>query len=118
MNTLITPVSTDDPRDLREKPEAPSYLSEQAGSQAGERWHSIQAEFVDDPRESVAQAHQLVSELMQHIVDTFSDERKQLEQQWSDGQSVSTEELRMCLQRYRTFFTRLLPLDQKPIEKH
>lgn len=133
MNTLITPVSdnqtrdtsygngtspsaADDPRDLRSRQPATPYMEEQKSSQAGERWQRIQSEFVDDPRESVAQAHQLVSDLMQHIIETFGDERRQLEQQWSEGQSVSTEDLRVCLQRYRSFFTRLLPLEQKPLE--
>ena len=132
MNTLITPVSdsqnrdktytnnmpqaADDPRDLRADTDHASFLPEQEGSQAGARWQRIQAEFVDDPRESVAQAHQLVSDLMQRIIDTFGNERHQLEEQWSEGQSVSTEDLRVCLQRYRSFFTRLLPLEQKPIE--
>ena len=147
MNTLITPVSdgkdqdtayggderperteriqrtsdinvtaADDPRDMRGRSDG-SYLQDHESSQAGERWQRIQAEFVDDPRESVAQAHQLVSDLMQRIIETFTNERSQLEHQWSEGQSVSTEDLRVCLQRYRSFFTRLLPLGQRPIEE-
>jgi hypothetical protein len=88
--------------------EAP-YLPDQTSAQAGERWQQVQAEFVDDPRKSVSEAHELVSELVQRIVDGFSHERDNLEQQWSKGDSVSTEDLRVCLQRYRTFFSRLLP---------
>jgi hypothetical protein len=86
-----------------------SYLPEQTSAQASERWQRIQGEFVDDPRKSVAEAHQLVSELMQRIVDAFAKERGELERQWSEGDSVSTEDLRVCLQRYRAFFSRLLP---------
>jgi len=112
--------AADDPRDLRtdEEKKSETFLPEKAGNQASERWQRIQAEFVDDPRASVAGAHQLVSELVQHITETFSNERNDLEHQWSKGESVSTEDLRICLQRYRSFFTRLLPLDQKPIEDH
>jgi hypothetical protein len=75
----------------------------------GERWHHIQSEFVDDPRKSVAEAHQLVSDLLKRVVDNFTQERGALERQWSEGERVSTEELRVCLQRYRAFFSRLLP---------
>lgn len=74
-----------------------------------QRWQHIQAEFVDDPRRSVAEAHALVSELMQLVVDSFGRERGELEGQWSRGGEVSTEDLRLCLQRYRSFFGRLLP---------
>ena len=86
-----------------------SYLPRQASTQATERWQQIQAEFVDDPRKSVTEAHQLVSELVQRIVDSFTQERSDLEHQWSKGNDASTEDLRVCLQRYRAFFSRLLP---------
>lgn len=85
------------------------YLPEQSSSWAQGRWSQIQAEFVDDPRQSVADAHQLVGDLMQRIIDAFSKQRNELERQWASGQEVSTEELRLCLQGYRTFFGRLLP---------
>jgi hypothetical protein len=85
------------------------YLAHHASTQAHERWLQVQAAFVDDPRRSVAEAHQLVSELMQRIASAFADERAELERQWSSGQQVSTEDLRICLQRYRAFFSRLLP---------
>jgi len=86
-----------------------SYLPEEASAEASESWQRIQAQFVDDPRQSVAQAHQLVSDLVQRIVDAFAKERGELERQWSQGEDVSTEDLRVCLQRYRAFFSRLLP---------
>ena len=88
---------------------ATPYLPLQSSQQASELWHQIQAGFVDDPRQSVAQAHALVGELMQRIVDSFANERSNLEQQWSRGDNVSTEDLRVCLQRYRAFFSPLLP---------
>jgi len=86
-----------------------SYLPEQASGPANERWQSIQAAFVDDPRKAVTEAHQLVGELTQRIVDAFAHERDELERQWSKGSDVSTEDLRVSLQRYRAFFSRLLP---------
>jgi hypothetical protein len=78
-------------------------------AQTRDRWQQIQAEFVDDPRKAVGDAHALVGDLVQRIVDTFTNERNELESQWSKGSDVSTEDLRVCLQHYREFFARLLP---------
>ena len=80
---------------------------ERASSFTG-RWREIQVDFVDRPRESVEQADALVAELMQTLAATFSDERSQLERQWEGGDEVSTEDLRVALTRYRSFFDRLL----------
>ena len=74
----------------------------------GESWTSIQAAFVDDPRDAVKEADTLVAELMQRLAETFSAERSRLESQWDNDEDVSTEELRIALQRYRSFFDRLL----------
>jgi hypothetical protein len=72
------------------------------------RWRDIQADFVDHPREAMQDADALVAGLMQQLAKTFADERAQLEAQWSRGDDVSTEDLRVSLQRYRAFFERLL----------
>ena len=72
------------------------------------RWQEIQTGFVDEPRESVAKADALVAELMQELAASFSDERERLESQWEGGDDVSTEDLRVALRRYRSFFDRLL----------
>ena len=72
------------------------------------RWSNVQAGFVDSPRHSVEQADQLVAAVMQRIADSFAEERTTLERQWEHGDNVSTEDLRVALQRYRSFFGRLL----------
>jgi hypothetical protein len=72
------------------------------------RWEEIQTTFVDEPRHSVERADELVAEVMKRLADVFSNERSQLETQWTRGDDVSTEDLRIALQRYRTFFDRLL----------
>jgi hypothetical protein len=76
------------------------------------RWRDIQSGFVDEPRPAVERADQLVAELMQRLAQSFSEQRKNLEHQWeaSDktSEKVSTEELRVALTRYRSFFERLL----------
>ncbi len=83
-------------------------LNPQDGTSFRTRWTEIQGTFVDDPRHSVEQADQLVAELMQNLAQTFNQEKNKLESEWERGQDVSTEDLRMALQRYRSFFDRLL----------
>jgi len=95
-----------------------SYLPDRTSAQVSDRWQHIQSEFVDDPRKSVAEAHELVGELVQRIVDNFTQERHELERQWSQGSTASTEDLRVCLQRYRDFFSRLLPSADEARSRH
>ncbi|HTI33609.1 MAG TPA: hypothetical protein VL422_08020 [Miltoncostaea sp.] len=78
------------------------------GSELRDRWGSIQTGFVDEPRRAVEEADALVADLMTRLAQSFSEERKGLEGQWDRGDDVSTEDLRIALQRYRTFFDRLL----------
>lgn len=74
------------------------------------RWDSIQAGFVDEPRRAVEDADALVATAMKRLAETFASERSELEKQWDRGDDVSTEDLRLALQRYRAFFGRLLSL--------
>jgi hypothetical protein len=73
-----------------------------------QRWQEVQSSFVDRPRDSVEQADTLVADLMQRLAAGFSEERERLETQWDRGDDVSTEDLRVALTRYRSFFDRLL----------
>jgi hypothetical protein len=73
-----------------------------------QRWENLQAGFVDEPRQMVEQADDLVGELMQQLSEGFRDKRSNLEAQWEKGDDVSTEDLRIALTRYRSFFNRLL----------
>jgi hypothetical protein len=74
------------------------------------RWTDIQAGFVDTPKEAVERADELVAEAIKRLAESFSTERAKLEEQWSQHGDVSTEDLRIALQRYRSFFHRLLHL--------
>lgn len=78
------------------------------GTRFREEWDRIQVGFVDEPRRAVESADALVAELMQRLAAGFAEERSRLEGQWDRGDDVSTEDLRVALQRYRSFFTRLL----------
>jgi len=71
-------------------------------------WMAIQTEFVDEPRRSVEEADGLVASTIKRLAESFAEARTGLERQWARGGDVSTEELRVMLRRYRSFFDRLL----------
>jgi hypothetical protein len=86
---------------------APLFLPEEA-TKFRARWDAIQGGFVDEPRHAVEQADSLVAGTMKRLAERFADERAKLDGQWDRGDSVSTEDLRLALRRYRSFFGRLL----------
>jgi hypothetical protein len=95
-------------------PDAPLF-EEAVATKLRERWMSIQTEFVDEPRAAVQKADSLVAEVLKQLTDSFARERDELEAGWSDrgddaDRGASTEELRQAIQRYRSFFNRLLSI--------
>jgi hypothetical protein len=74
------------------------------------QWSKLQTGFVDEPRRTVEDADKLVAAVMQRLAEGFANERSGLEKQRDSGDNVSTEDLRVALQRYRSFFDRLLKL--------
>lgn len=72
------------------------------------RWNDIQTGFVDEPRNAVQQADELVARCIKRLAEVFAEERTKMEQEWDRGDNVSTEDLRLALRRYRSFFDRLL----------
>ena len=72
------------------------------------RWTEVQTGFVDEPRTAVERADELVALAVKRLAESFAKEREQLESQWAREGNVSTEDLRLALQRYRAFFERLL----------
>ena len=74
------------------------------------KWDAVQVGFVDEPRQAVERADSLVAGAMKRLAEMFAAEREQLEKQWDRGDSVSTEDLRLALRRYRAFFGRLLSM--------
>ncbi len=83
-------------------------LSEELSTTFQRRWKEVQTRFVDEPRGAVEDADGLVANLMQQLAEGFAQERERLEAQWGRGEDISTEDLRVALQRYRSFFQRLL----------
>ncbi|MBA3734167.1 MAG: hypothetical protein H0W90_03045 [Actinobacteria bacterium] len=84
-----------------------ALLDQGEAQQFRQRWQSIQVTFVDEPRQSVEEADALVNEVMTRLTKTFQEERQSLEAQL-DTEDVSTEDMRVALKRYRSFFERLL----------
>lgn len=74
------------------------------------KWDDIQTGFVDEPRSAVERADGLVAHAMQQLAEAFARERANLEHQWDRGDNISTEDLRVAFQRYRSFFRRLLSM--------
>jgi len=89
-----------------------SLFDDGAAPEYRKRWMDIQARFVDDPRGSVQEADRLVEQVVSHITDTFARQRSELEAHWNaEGDTESsTEDLRLAVKRYHTFFDQLLNL--------
>jgi hypothetical protein len=75
----------------------------------GSRWDEVKGMFVDEPRQAVARADALVGEVLDELETLFREQRRQIEQ-GLDSDEASTEDLRLALRRYRSFFDRLLTI--------
>jgi hypothetical protein len=93
-----------------EEERAAALFASNEGNELRGRWDSIQVGFVDEPRKAVHEADALVSATMKRLAEIFTDERQKLERQWDRSENISTEDLRVALQRYRSFFGRLLAI--------
>jgi hypothetical protein len=73
-----------------------------------ERWDGIQTGFVDEPRAAVRQADELVASAIKRLAESFAEARSTLEGQWARGDEINTEDLRVALKKYRSFFQKLM----------
>jgi hypothetical protein len=107
--TAGTPASAPSatPSTSNEPERGPLFSAEEAANLRS-RWDAIQVGFVDEPRRSVQEADSLVATAMKRLAEQFAAERSTLEGQWDRGSDVSTEDLRIALRHYRSFFGRLL----------
>ncbi len=96
-------------RDVRDDRPMPMFAGPEASGYRTQ-WDAIQTGFVDEPRKAVQEADALVALVMKRLSDVFTEERASLERQWGKGDQISTEDLRVALRRYRSFFERLLSL--------
>jgi len=98
---------TTTPASSHEPDRGPLFSADEAANLRS-RWDTIQVSFVDEPRRSVQEADNLVATAMKRLAEQFAAERSTLEAQWARGSDISTEDLRLALRRYRSFFGRLL----------
>lgn len=108
VDTLPVGVATTHDASIGTAAESAAPLETGESGRLRTRWSEIQGTFVDEPRTAVQQADVLVSDMIGRITRAFADELAALEGQWKAGTDVSTEDLRMVLQRYRSFFNRLV----------
>jgi len=103
-------VQSESPRhdDRIEEHRNAALLEENEAREFRSQWEKIQASFVDEPGQAVEQADSLVANAIKRLAEVFAGERAKLEQEWDRGDKVSTEDLRLALRRYRSFFDRLL----------
>ena len=99
-----TPESNAQARSERDTPLFPATELQEFRS----KWDRIQTSFVDEPRQAVQQADNLVASAVKRLAEQFAEQRSELEGQWGQGSDISTEDLRQALRRYRSFFDRLL----------
>lgn len=88
--------------------ETPPLIDEDKVTGFRDRWQNVQTGFVDDPKQAVQQADELVAAVISALATTFAEHKGDLEAQWQQGEPA-TEELRIALRRYRSFFDQLLP---------
>ncbi len=88
--------------------ETQALIDEEKVTGFRDRWQSVQVGFVDDPKQAVRQADELVAGVISALATTFAEHKSELESQWQQGEPA-TEELRIALRRYRSFFDQLLP---------
>jgi len=96
--------------DQRPSNAAHPLFPEDVGNDFRSKWDRVQTGFVDEPRQAVQQADELVAQAIKRLAESFAEERNRLERQWDRGDEVSTEDLRVALQTYRSFFQRLLSI--------
>jgi hypothetical protein len=94
---------------MKDEQLVPLFLAEVANDFRS-RWDAVQSSFVDDPKQAVRHGDELVVQVMKSLAETFSNERTKLEGQLDQTDNASTENLRVALRRYRSFFQRLLSL--------
>jgi hypothetical protein len=87
----------------------PLFAADQAEGYRN-RWIAIQSSFVDDPGAAVRAGDELVAQVMSELANSFANQRHRFEAQLDTSGRGSTEDLRVALRSYRSFFERLLSL--------
>jgi hypothetical protein len=83
-------------------------FNDEAAQAFRSQWDVVQRSFVDDPQEAVRAGDELVAQVIKSLAESFSEQRSVLEGELGQTDQSSTENLRLALRRYRSFFERLL----------
>ncbi|MFC9441042.1 hypothetical protein, partial [Nocardia sp. NPDC057030] len=75
------------------------------------QWREVQGAFVDNPRDAVTQADQIVSDVIYQLTTVYAERKRVLEQRSAGLGEADTEDLRQALRGYRGFFRRLLSIE-------
>lgn len=81
------------------------------------RWLVTQAQILDDPRDAVREAGLLIGDALQFLTTTYSGHRDRIERSWKNDDSLSTDELRDIMRRYRGLFQHVLSVTRVPEDK-
>jgi hypothetical protein len=84
-----------------------ALISPERAREFQRRWTELKGDFVEEPRYAVRQANNLVGEVLDELEELFRVQRGELEH-GLDDESTTTEDLRLALGKYRSFFDRLL----------
>ena len=110
---LLEPVNTDGVIQTtlsKEDAKLAPLFTQEATADFRSRWDLVQRSFVDNPQEAVHAGDELVAQVIASLTETFSSQRFQLENELNQADQSSTENLRLALRRYRSFFERLLAI--------
>jgi len=95
---------------VKEDAKLAPLFTQDAATDFRSRWDVVQRSFVDDPREAVRAGDELVAQVIKSLAETFANHRSDVESSHDKAGAPSTENLRLALRRYRSFFERLLSI--------
>ncbi len=110
---LLEPVNTDGVSKTtvtKEDAKLAPLFTQEVTTDFRSRWDLVQRGFVDNPQEAVHAGDELVAQVINSLTETFSSQRAQLENELKQTDPSATENLRLALRRYRSFFERLLSI--------
>ncbi|NVI86918.1 hypothetical protein [Actinomadura sp. BRA 177] len=91
-----------------EEDAAPAKLLDAADAERfRERWHEVQASFIDDPGEAVRRADDLASDAVDALGRAIAAHRRTLSEALDGGERPGTEGLRLALRDYRDLLDRI-----------
>lgn len=95
---------------VKEEAALAPLFTQDAAADFRSRWDTVQKSFVDDPKDAVQAADELVAEVTKSLAETFANQRSELEMGLDQAETPTTENLRIALRQYRSFFERLLSI--------